>query len=381
MDTAVAKASVLTEALPYIQDFRGSVVLVKLGGSVMEVESNLESLMDDVAFMRAVGMKVVIVHGGGKAISKAIKESGHEPKFVEGLRVTDEQTMEIVRRTLNNIVNPDLVRRLQARGANARPLHGNWLFAARRITEPDRGYVGEVVKADARAVGMKVVMVHGGGKAISKAIKESGHEPKFVDGLRVTDEETMEIVRRTLNNVVNPDLIRRLQSRGANARPLHGNWIFAARRIAKPDRGYVGEVVNADTRAVCEMLAAGIIPVVTPLGTGVDDGHLYNINADFAGAALSKALKVRKFALVSDVPGLLKDPADPSTLFSTLHLGDVETLKADGVISGGMLPKIESCADAIRAGVKKVHLVDGRMAHSLLLEIFTREGVGTEITE
>ena len=283
MDTAVAKASVLTEALPYIQDFRGSVVLVKLGGSVMEVESNLESLMDDVAFMRAVGMKVVIVHGGGKAISKAIKESGHEPRFVEGLRVTDEQTMEIVRRTLNNVVNPDLVRRLQARGANARPLHGNWLFSARRITEPDRGYVGEVVKADARAV--------------------------------------------------------------------------------------------------VEMLDAGIIPVVTPLGTGVEDNHLYNVNADFAAAALAKALKVRKFALVSDVPGLLKDPADPSTLFSTLHLGDVETLKADGVISGGMLPKIESCADAIRAGVKKVHLVDGRMAHSLLLEIFTREGVGTEITE
>ena len=283
MDTAMAKASVLTDALPYIQDFRGSVVLVKLGGSVMETESNLDSVMDDIAFMRAVGIKVVIVHGGGKAISRAIKESGHEPKFV--------------------------------------------------------------------------------------------------DGLRVTDEETMEIVRRTLNNVVNPDLVRRLQARGANARPLHGNWLFAARKIANPDRGYVGEIVRADTRAVVEMLDAGIIPVVTPLGTGVDDQHLYNVNADFAAAALAKALKVRKFALVSDVPGLLKDPNDPSTLFSTLHLGDVETLKAEGVISGGMLPKIESCADAIRSGVKKVHLVDGRMAHSLLLEIFTREGVGTEITE
>ena len=279
----MAKASVLTDALPYIQDFRGSVVLVKLGGSVMETESNLDSVMDDIAFMRAVGIKVVIVHGGGKAISRAIKESGHEPKFV--------------------------------------------------------------------------------------------------DGLRVTDEETMEIVRRTLNNVVNPDLVRRLQARGANARPLHGNWLFAARKIANPDRGYVGEIVRADTRAVVEMLDAGIIPVVTPLGTGVDDQHLYNVNADFAAAALAKALKVRKFALVSDVPGLLKDPNDPSTLFSTLHLGDVETLKAEGVISGGMLPKIESCADAIRSGVKKVHLVDGRMAHSLLLEIFTREGVGTEITE
>ena len=283
MDTAVAKAAVLTEALPYIRDFHGSVVLVKLGGSVMESEANLDSLMDDIAFMRVVGMKVVIVHGGGKAISKALKESGHEPKFV--------------------------------------------------------------------------------------------------DGLRVTDEATMEIVRRTLNNVVNPDLVRRLQARGANARPIHGNWVFAARKIDSPDRGYVGEVVSADTRAAVEMLDAGIIPVVTPLGTGVEDNHLYNINADFAAAALAKALKVRKFALVSDVPGILKDPADPRTLFSTLHLGDLSTLKEEGVISGGMLPKVESCADAIKSGVKKVHLVDGRMAHSLLLEIFTREGVGTEITE
>jgi acetylglutamate kinase len=282
VDTAMAKAAVLTEALPYIQDFSGSVVLVKLGGSVMEVEANLDSIMADIAFMDAVGVKVVVVHGGGKAISKAIKESGHEPLFVGGQRVTDEPTMEIVRRTLNNVVNPDLVRRLQARAANARPLHGNWMFAARKIVEPDRGYVGEVT--------------------------------------------------------------------------------------------------GVDTRAVVEMLDAGIVPVVTPLGTG-EDGHLYNINADVAAAALAKALKVRKFALVSDVPGLLKDPDDPSTLLSTLHLGDVAQLKADGVISGGMLPKIESCEDAIRAGVRKVHLVDGRMAHSLLLEIFTREGVGTEITE
>ena len=283
MDTAVAKAAVLTEALPYIRDFHGSVVLVKLGGSVMESEANLDSLMDDIAFMRVVGMKVVIVHGGGKAISKALKESGHEPKFV--------------------------------------------------------------------------------------------------DGLRVTDEVTMEVVRHTLNNVVNPDLVSRLQKRGANARPIHGNWVFGASKIENPDRGYVGEVVSADTRAVCEMLDAGIVPVVTPLGTGVKDSHLYNINADFAAAALAKALKVRKFALVSDVPGILKDPTDPSTLFSTLHLKDLSTLKKEGVISGGMLPKVESCADAIKSGVKKVHLVDGRMAHSLLLEIFTREGVGTEITE
>ena len=283
IDTAQAKAAVLTEALPYIQDFQGSVVLVKLGGSVMEIEANLDSIMDDVAFLNAVGIKVVIVHGGGKAISRAIQASGHAPVFVEGQRVTDEATMEIV--------------------------------------------------------------------------------------------------RKTLNNVVNPDLVARLCRRGANAKPLHGNWIFGAKKIVAPDRGYVGEVVQASARAVVEMLDARIVPVVTPLGTGLDDGHLYNVNADFAAAALAKALKVRKFVLVSDVPGLLRDPEDPATLFSTLHLADTGRLKAAGVISGGMLPKIESCEDAIRAGVRKVHLVDGRMAHSLLLEIFTREGVGTEITE
>ena len=279
----MAKAAVLTDALPYIVDFKGSVVLVKVGGSVMEVEENLDSLMNDIAFMRAVGIKVVIVHGGGKAISKAIKESGHEPLFV--------------------------------------------------------------------------------------------------DGQRVTDEATMEIVRKTLNNVVNTDLVRRLQRKGVNARPLHGHWMFGARKIVEPDRGYVGEISSVDSRAVIEMLDAGIIPVVTPLATGVEDHHLYNVNADLAAAALATALKVREFALVSDVPGLLRDPSDPATLLSTLHLESVAKLKADGVISGGMLPKIESCEDAIRSGVRKVHLVDGRMAHSLLLEIFTREGVGTEITE
>lgn len=279
----MSKAAVLIEALPYILDFRGSVVLVKLGGSVMEVEENLESLMDDIAFMRAVGIKVVIVHGGGKAISKAIKESGHEPQFLDGQRVTDEKTMEIVRRTLNNVVNPDLVSRLMARTTNAKPLHGNWIFTAERITEPDRGYVGRIT--------------------------------------------------------------------------------------------------GVDIRSTVEMLDVGIVPVVTPIATGAADNHLYNINADLAAAALAKALKVRKFALVSDVPGLLRDPSDPKTLFSTLHLGSVEKLKEEGTISGGMLPKINGCVDAINAGVKKVHLVDGRMAHSLLLEIFTREGVGTEITQ
>ena len=276
------KAAVLTEALPYIQDFCGSTVLVKVGGSVMESEANLVSLLADIAFMDAVGMRVVLVHGGGKAISRALRESGHEATFVDGLRVTDEPTMEIVRRTLNNVVNADLVRRLQAFKTNARPLHGNWMFTAEKITTPDRGFVGEPVAVD--------------------------------------------------------------------------------------------------TRAALEMLDAGIVPVITPLGTG-RDGHLYNVNADSAAAALAKALKVEKFVVVSDVPGLLRDPSDPTTLMTTLRLSDVARLKDEGVIAGGMLPKIEGCEDAIRAGVQKVQLVDGRMPHSLLLEIFTREGVGTEITD
>lgn len=282
LDLAMHKAAVLTEALPYIQDFCGSTVLVKVGGSVMESEANLVSLLADIAFMDAVGMRVVLVHGGGKAISRALRESGHEATFIDGLRVTDEPTMEIVRRTLNNVVNADLVRRLQAFKTNARPLHGNWMFTAEKITTPDRGFVGEPVAVD--------------------------------------------------------------------------------------------------TRAALEMLDAGIVPVITPLGTG-RDGHLYNVNADSAAAALAKALKVEKFVVVSDVPGLLRDPSDPTTLMTTLRLSDVARLKDEGVIAGGMLPKIEGCEDAIRAGVHKVQLVDGRMPHSLLLEIFTREGVGTEITD
>lgn len=282
LDLAMHKAAVLTEALPYIQDFCGSTVLVKVGGSVMESDANLDSLLADIAFMDAVGMKVVLVHGGGKAISAALKASGIAPVFV--------------------------------------------------------------------------------------------------DGLRFTDAPSMEIVRRTLNNVVNADLVKRLQRLKANARPVHGNWMFTAKKIEKPDRGFVGEPVAADLRIVGEMMDAGILPVVTPIATG-EDGRLYNVNADSAAAFLAKELKVRKFAVVSDVPGLLRNPDDPSSLMSTLRLADVAELKADGTISGGMLPKIEGCESAIRAGVKKVHLVDGRMPHSLLLEIFTREGVGTEITE
>jgi len=284
----IEKAAVLVEALPYIQDFKGSVVLVKVGGSVMEIPENLESLLTDIAFMNAVGIKTVLVHGGGKAISRGMETAGIPPLFVLGLRVTTGETVRVVERVLKNEVNAKVVHLLQKHQANARPLHGDWIFGVE---------------------------------------KKTGKDPETGAAL---------------------------------------------------DWGYVGEPVSVDTRPVTEMLDAGIVPVVTPLGTGAD-GMLYNVNADTAAAALAKAMKVRKLAFISDVPGLLMDVNDPASLLATLRVGSVRKLKETGVVGGGMLPKLDSCVEAIKAGVGKVHLVDGRMPHSLLLEVFTKKGVGTEI--
>lgn len=288
MQQAMAKAAALTEALPYIQDFKGSVVLVKVGGSVMEVPENLESLLTDIAFMNAVGIKTVLVHGGGKAISRGMEQAGIPPLFVLGLRVTTEETVRVVERVLKSEVNANVVRLLQKHKANARPLHGDWIFAVE---------------------------------------KKTGKDP----------------------------------ATGADV-----------------DWGYVGDPVSVDTRPVLEMLNAGIVPAVTPLGTGAD-GKVYNVNADTAAAALAKAMKVRKLAFISDVPGVLMDVNDPASLLASLRISGVRKLKERGVVGGGMLPKLDSCVEAIQAGVGKVHLIDGRMPHSLLLEIFTKKGVGTEI--
>lgn len=288
MQRIIEKAAVLTEALPYIQDFKGSVVLVKVGGSVMEVPENLEGLLTDIAFMNAVGIKTVLVHGGGKAISRGMEKAGIPPLFVMGLRVTTEEAVRVVEQVIKNEVNANVVRLLQKHRSNARPLHGDWIFTVEKKTGKD---------------------------------------------------------------------------------PATG---------AAVDWGYVGDPVGVDTRPVMEMLDAGIVPVVTPLGTGAD-GKLYNVNADTAAAALAKAMRVRKLAFISDVPGLLMDVNDPASLLATLRIGSVRKLKEQGVVGGGMLPKLDSCVDAIRAGVGKVHLIDGRMPHSLLLEIFTKKGVGTEI--
>lgn len=290
MQQYIEKANVLIEAVPYIQDFRGTFVVVKVGGSVMETPENLLRLLSDIAFMRTVGIKVVLVHGGGKAISRAMEKAGIAPNFVRGLRVTDERTIEVVEQVIKHEVNAGILKTLnETFHVLARPLHGDWILKVR---------------------------------------KETGVDPES----------------------------------GATL-----------------DWGFVGVPTSVKTEAIAQMADAGVIPVITPLGLGEEDGQLYNVNADVAAVSIAKAMRVRKLVFISDVPGLLRDVDDPSSLISTLRTGHVQQLKDEGIIRGGMLPKVDSCVEAIEAGVQRVHLIDGRMPHSLLLEIFTKQGVGTEI--
>ena len=288
MDKLIEKAGVLIEALPYIQQFRNEIVVVKFGGSAMEDPEHVEGVLADVTFMECVGMKLVLVHGGGKAISRGMQEDGIESVFLHGLRVTCERSIHVVERVLKTDVNPRIVRILRRNGAEAKSLHGETIFRVKRKTG--------------------------------------------------TDAKTGEAL----------------------------------------DWGFVGEPGEVDTGPIHSMLAEGVIPVITPLGVG-PDGNTHNINADVAAASVAKALRARKLAFLSDVPGLLRDPRDPESLISTLKQHEIEWLVEQGVISGGMLPKIKSCMEALNAGVRKVHMIDGRMQHSLLLEMFTDKGVGTQI--
>ena len=290
MDKFIEKASVLIEALPFIQQFRGETVVVKFGGSIMENEDGYSRILQDIAFMECVGLRPVVVHGGGKAISRAMKEASIPPNFVQGLRVTDAETIRVVEQVLNHEVNPQLVEIIQRFHGKARGIHGE-----------------DILKVE-RMLG--------------------------------TDPATQESL----------------------------------------DWGYVGNVTQVDIEPVQAYLRSDIVPVITPLGKGAD-GHLYNINADDAATAIACALGARKLVFLSDVPGLLLDPEDKSTLISSLHLGEIDELIKRGVISGGMLPKIKGMVGALKSGIKKVHIIDSSMPHSLLLELFTSEGVGTEITE
>jgi acetylglutamate kinase len=283
-----AKAKVLLEALPYIQDFRGSTFVVKYGGSFMDDPDPVirTRVAYDIAFLAAVGINVVVVHGGGKAITKAMESSGLKANFVNGLRVTDEATINVVKKTLDEIVNRDVCEAIVSAKGKPKGLPGDTVLVCQKLTEDDDG--------------------------------------------------------RTV------------------------------------DLGYVGDVTEVKVKLIKKEIGEGFTPVISPVAEGYD-GKPYNVNADLVAGRVASALRARRLVYMSDVPGLLSAPPNPDSLISTLKISQVEELKKKGVIDKGMRPKVQSAIRALEEGVQRVHFIDGRLPHSLLLEIFTDKGIGTEI--
>ena len=287
MDTqldAELKAKILVEALPYIQKYYGQTGVVKYGGNAMINEELKDAVIHDLVLLNLVGIKVVVVHGGGPEISEMLKKIGKESKFVNGLRYTDRETMDIVQMVLCGKVNKDLVTLLE--------------------------------KAGGRGIGL-------GG----------------MDG-----------------------------------------GMFQARRLTDrtgTDYGYVGDIVDVDPSPVIDVLEQGYIPVVSTVAQGIDDETNYNINADTAACKLAVALKAKKLILLTDVRGLMLDPDDESTLLTNLKVSEVPRLMRDGVIKGGMIPKVDCCVEAVRKGVDQANIQDGRVKHSILIELLSKVGVGT----
>jgi acetylglutamate kinase len=288
VEEVTTKAKVLLEALPYIQDFRGSTFVVKYGGSFMEDPDPAvrARVAYDIAFLSAVGIHVVVVHGGGKAITRAMEESGLKAKFVKGLRVTDEAAVAIVKKTLDEVVNREVCEALAGAKAKSKGLPGDSVLVCQKLE---------------------------------------------------TDED--------------------------------GNAV---------DLGYVGDVTEVKVKIIKKEIEDGFVPVISPVAEGYD-GKPYNVNADVVAGRVASALRARRLFYMSDVPGLLSAPPDPESLISTLKTSQVEDLKKSGVIDKGMRPKVASAVRALQEGVQRVHFIDGRLAHSLLLEIFTDRGTGTEI--
>lgn len=284
-----AKAKVLLEALPYIQDFRGSTFVVKYGGSFMDDPDTevRNRVAYDIAFLAACGINVVVVHGGGKAITKAMEQSGLKSHFApNGMRVTDAATVAIVKKTLDEVVNRDVCAAITLAKARCKGLPGDTVLVCQKLTVDDNGQ--------------------------------------------------------------------------------------------SVDLGYVGEVTEVKVKLIKKEIAEGNVPVISPVAEGFD-GHAYNVNADLVAGKVASALRARRLVYMSDVPGLLSDPANLDSLISTLKVSQVEGLKQRGVIDKGMRPKVGSAVRALQEGVQRVHFIDGRLPHSLLLEIFTDKGIGTEI--
>ena len=289
MEAAIKKAKALIEAMGYISAFKDKIVVVKLGGSILEDLDLQKKLLKDVAFMKTVGMRPVLVHGGGKHISRAMEESGIEPEWVQGRRYTDKRTLNIVEHTLIHDVNAGICKMLEEFGCSTMALHS--LSSCVLFAKPI--------------------------------------ELKTDDGRRL-------------------------------------------------DIGLVGEVNSVNSELITNLCAAGTIPVIAPIG--IDrTGQKLNINADSAAGMVAASVKAEKFVLLSDTHGILRDINDPQSRMSSLTEEEVKELIKQGVISAGMLPKVESCFIALDGGVRKAHTIDGRIEHSLLLEIYTDIGIGTQI--
>ena len=282
LQESIGKANVLIEALRYIKEFYGKTIVIKYGGNAMVDEELKENVILDIVLMKYVGMNPVIIHGGGPEISKMMKRVGIESRFVNGLRVTDAETMEIAEMVLGRI---------------------------------NKGIVALINQHGAKAVGL------------------SGKD---------------------------------------------GSLISAEKLQADVDIGFVGNVSKIDPHIIDVLDEKGFIPVISSIGVG-SDGQTYNINADSVAGEIAAALEAEKLMMLTDVRGIMKDQDDPETLISTLEISEIGTLIESGVISGGMLPKVEACTTALWGNVEKTHIIDGRISHSLLLEIFTESGIGTEI--
>lgn len=235
------------------------------------------------------------------------------------------------------------------------------------------------------AVGINPVVIHGGGKAISQRMRDAGQKPRFVNGLRVTDAEAIAIVEEVLDNQINPDIANRITKFGGCAVGIHGKRVLVGRKLPPQienseavDLGFVGEVIDVHMDEIEQAVSREIVPVLSPLARD-ENGVVYNINADIAAGSIAGRLKAAKMIYVSDVPGLMRDPTDRNSLIPSVTRTQIEKLVADEIITGGMIPKVESASHALKAGVQKVHFIDGRTPHALLVEVFSNAGIGTEI--
>ena len=233
-----------------------------------------------------------------------------------------------------------------------------------------------------KCIGFKPIVVHGGGPYISSFLDKLGEKSEFINGLRYTDKKTMEVVQMVLGVKVNKDLVTLIEKAGGKSIGLcglDGSLLKAKKLESEVDLGYVGEVTSVNTEAVTMALDAGYIPVIGSMAIGEDGNDLYNINADTCAAKIASALKAEKLILLTDVAGVLKDPKDPTSLLSVLRLHEIPKLTLQGVIKGGMIPKIQCCVESVRMGVERAHIIDGRVPHALLLELFSNDGIGTMI--